>query len=240
MIHTYVKAVSLLLLTVLLSGCLYPDSEKAENQVPYADQLNAVQEAVDQYREETNGLVPIQTKDSDTPIFEKYIIDFSLLKERNLLSEIPGNAFEKGGPYLYSIITPDDNPKVKLIDLRITETLRSVNLRINAYRNEHLYPPFGEVIQDGLYTIDYEKIGLDSPPTVNSPYSNEQLPIIMDTEGKIYVDYRIELNQALQDYQHDFNEGDDIRYILAENTPFVPAYSLAYTIKNNEPAFLIQ
>lgn len=237
--HTYLK-LPLLFLIVFLSGCLYPDSERAENQIPYEDQLRNVQEAVDQYQEETNGLVPILTKDSDTPIFEKYIIDFSLLKERNILSEIPGNAFEKGGPYLYSLITPDEDPRVKLIDLRITEQLRNINLRINAYRNEHLYPPFGDVIQDGIYTIDYEKIGLESPPTVESPYSKNQLPIIMNTEGKIFVDYRMDLNDALQKYDHHYSEGDDIRYILADHTPFVPAYSIEYTIQDDEPIFLVK
>ncbi len=223
---------------IFLSGCLYPESEKAENQTPYEDQLDLVQTAVDKYREETNGLVPIRTKENDTPIFEKYLIDFSLLKERNFISEIPGNAFENGGMYQYVLITPEEDPRVRLIDLRLTEAIRSVNIRVDAYRDEHIFPPFGEVIQDGIYTVDHEKIGLESPPTVNSPYSNEHLPIIMDAEGKLYIDYRIDLNQVLQEYSHDYAEGDDIRYILAENTPFVPAYSLAYTMENNEPVFL--
>src|SRR5699024_12802228 len=50
----------------------------------------------------------------------------------------------------------------------------------------------------------------------------------------IYVDYRIDLNNALEDYEHHYEEGDDIRYLLAENTPFVPAYSLPYTIQDGE------
>ncbi|WP_082918034.1 hypothetical protein [Oceanobacillus sp. Castelsardo] len=238
--YTFKITFTLLLVIAILSGCLYPESEKSKNQEAHEDQLVRVQQAVDDYREATNGLVPIRTKENDTPIFQKYLIDFNLLKEKGLISEIPGNAFENGGKYLYALITPDDQPRVKLIDLRVTETIRSINIRVNTYRDEHLYPPFGEVVADDIYSIDYKKIGLESTPTVESPYSKESLPIVMDTNGKLYVDYRIDLNHALHEYEHDFTEGDDIRYILAENTPFLPAYSLPYTIKNGEPVFLIK
>lgn len=229
---------ALFFLIVFLSGCLYPESEKSKNQEAYEDQLTLVQQAVDDYREATNGLVPIRTKESDTPIFQKYLIDFNLLKERGLISEIPGNAFENGGKYQYALITPDEQPRVKLVDLSMTETIRSVNIRVNTYRDEHLYPPFGEVVADDVYSINYKKIGLESAPTVESPFSKEPLPIVMDANGKLYVDYRIDLNNALQKYEHDYKEGDDIRYLLAENTPFLPAYSLPYTIENEEPVFL--
>src|SRR5699024_12881517 len=61
-------------------------------------------------------------RSADTPIFEKYIIDFSVMKENGVLSEIPGNAFENGGIYQYGLITPEENPRVKLIDLRVTRS----------------------------------------------------------------------------------------------------------------------
>ncbi|WP_077299664.1 hypothetical protein [Virgibacillus pantothenticus] len=235
---TYGKITIVILITILLSGCLYPDEQLSKNQVPNQDQLEAVQSAVEQYREQNGGLVPIRTKDSDTPIFQKYLLDFSKLKEANILTEIPGNAYENGGVYQYTLITPEDNPRVKLIDLRISEAIRSVNVKLDIYRDEHLYPPFKEEIADGIYTIDYEKLGLDATPTVVSPYSKENLPIIMDTDGKLYVDYRIDLNQALQEEEHNYEPGDDIRYVLADNTPFVPVYSLPYTVEKGEPVFL--
>ncbi|RLL48201.1 hypothetical protein D8M04_02690 [Oceanobacillus piezotolerans] len=236
--NTYRINLGIIIISLLLSGCLYPDSERSENQVPYEDQLKVVQDAVDQYQNDLNGLVPIRTKPNDTPIFEKYLIDFSLLKDNRYLSEIPGNAYEKGGIYQYVLITPDTNPTVKLIDLRITEAIRSLNVKLDIYRDEHLYPPFGEKIEENVFMIDYKKLGLEATPTVKSPYSNEQLPIVMDVDGMLYVDYRIDLAHALSHYEHDYEEGEDIRYILANNTPFVPAYSLPYTIRNNEPVFL--
>lgn len=227
-------------MTVVLSGCLYPDSERAENQVPHQIQLETVQMAVEDYREKTDGLVPIRTKPADTPIFEKYLIDFNLLKERNSIAEIPGNAFENGGFYQYILITPEDNPTVKVIDLRITQELRSVYMRLDAFRQEHTYPPFGKKVEDGIYLVDHEKLKLDRQPTVVSPYSQENLPIVMDVHGNLYVDYRIDLQRALNEYEHEYEEGDDIRYLLTDHTPFAPAYSLPYTVSNGEPVFVLE
>lgn len=236
--HTYIKAASILLSLFLLTGCLYPQNELAKNQIPNESQLEAVQSAVDTYRDEKNGFVPIKTKPNDTPIFEKYLIDFSLLKDANVLTEIPGNAYENGGPYQYALLNPEEDPQVKLIDLRITEEIRRVNVQLDLYRNEHLYPPYGETIGPDVFTIDYEKLGFDSQPYVKSPYSGKNLPIIMDMEGKLYVDYRIDFNEALEEYNHNYQTGDDIRYLLAENTPFLPAYSYPLTIEDDEPAFM--
>src|SRR5690625_2972875 len=105
-----------IMLVFILSGCLYPQSELAKNQVPNEAQLEMVQNAVDNYREMTDGLVPIKTKPSDVDIYEKYVIDFTTLQESNLISEIPGTAYENGGVYQYVLVTPDDDPRVKLID----------------------------------------------------------------------------------------------------------------------------
>lgn len=235
---TYIRLFSVLFLTVLLSGCLYPQNELSKNQSPNETQLEMVQSAVEQYQEEANGLVPIKTKSNDTPIFQKYLVDFNALKEKNVITELPGNAYENGGVYQYTLITPEDNPRVKLIDLQTTEAIRKVNVKLEIYRNKHIYPPYGKEIDEGIFRIDYQKLGLESEPYIVSPYSKENLPIVIDTDGKLYVDYRIDLNNALKDYEHNYEEGDDIRYLLAENTPFVPAYSLPYTIRNGEPVFL--
>ncbi|GAB3791835.1 hypothetical protein [Virgibacillus kimchii] len=226
-----------IMIMFILSGCLYPESELAKNQTPNEDQLQMVQSAVEEYQEITGGLVPIQTKPSDTPIFQKYLIDFTVLQENNILTEIPGNAFENGGVYQYTLITPDDDPQVKLIDLQVTEALRRVNVQLNNYRERNIYPPFGREIGDHIFTVDYEELGMDEPATVRSPYSNENLPIVMNVDGELFIDYRIDLQKALNDFDHDFEEGDDIRYLLAENTPFVPAYSFPYTIEDGEPVF---
>ncbi|MDC3415384.1 hypothetical protein [Aquibacillus salsiterrae] len=223
----------------LLTGCLYPSGNLAKNQVPNDVQLESVQDAVDRYVEKKQGLVPIFTKENDTPIFQKYIIDFTKLKQENVIANVPGNAFEYGGPYQYVLIYPEDDPTVKIIDLRITEKIRRIYNKINVYRSEQIYPPFGEEVTKGVYKINKQLLGLETDPFVVSPYSGKNLPIVMDVQGNLFVDYRMDLYEALNNFEHNLKEGDDIRYLLADNYPFVPAYSLPYTVKDGEPVFML-
>lgn len=228
---------SILIFTFMLSGCLYPQSELSKNQIPNEEQLASVESAVWQYKEQSNGLVPIKTMPNDVPLYEKYIIDFTTLREAQLISEVPATAYENGGFYQYVLITPEENPRVKLIDLRVTEKIREVNVKLDIYRQQHLYPPFGEQIADGIYRLNYEKLGFKEEPLVVSPFSQQRLPLLMTTDGELIVDYRIDLQMALEQFDSDIDEGEDIRFILEENYPFVPAYSVAYTVENNEPVF---
>ncbi len=126
----------------------------------------------------------------------------------------------------------------KLIDLRITEAIRSVNVKLNAYRTENLYPPFGEEVADGLFTINYKKLGMKSSPEIISPFSQTNLPLVMNIDGELFVDYRIDLQQAIEAYDHSFDDGDEITSILVQHYAFVPAYSMDYTIKDGEVEFL--
>src|SRR5690625_6255133 len=112
------------------------------------------------------------------------------MKENAVLSEIPGNAYDNGGIYQYALITPEENPRVKLIDLRVTQELRRLNTKLDSFRSKNIYPPFGEEIVKGVYTINYESLGLSSEPYVFSLFSNRNLPVVMDIDGKLYVDYR--------------------------------------------------
>lgn len=223
---------------LFLSACMYPKSELAKNQVPNEEQLDMVQEAVNQYREDTNGLIPIKTKEADADQYEKYLIDFVLLKEEQYLTETPGTAYENGGVYQYVIIRPEDESLVKLIDLRVVEKLREVYVRLDTYRSKNIYPPFGEQIDDGLFQLNYKKLNYSSEPHVVSPFTGNNLPFILDKNGELYIDYRIDLQQALSEYEHSLQEGDDIRTILEDNYPFVPVYSLPYTVKENEVVFM--
>ncbi|WP_070121146.1 hypothetical protein [Bacillus marinisedimentorum] len=229
----------MLLSTAMLSGCLYPEEERAGNRVPYEDQLAAVQKAVDQYRETENGLLPIKTRDMSTPVYRKYPIDFNKLIPA-YMQDAPGNSFESGGIYQYVLINVETDPEVKLIDLQTAEYIRELKVNLNLHRKKHGYPPFSEVLANGRYTLDYEKLGYSSPPKVPSPFSDSFLPLIIDNKGEVFVDYRIDLNRKLQSGEYDFEYGDDIRSILVEDSPFVPAFSVPYTIKDGEPVFLTE
>lgn len=217
-----------------LTGCLYPEEKKAENQIPYEEQIASVQSAVDQYKEMSNGLLPIKTRDADTPIYIKYPIEFSKLTPQYIAST-PGNAYESGGVFQYVLIDVEENPTVKIFDLRIAEKIREIKIRIKSQG----YPPFKETIGDNIYSLDYKQLGYDSEPYIVSPYTNKNLPLVISGNGEIYVDYISDLYLTIKENGKTYKPGEEIIGILAENSSFVPAYSLSYTVdENNEPIYM--
>ncbi|GLB58001.1 hypothetical protein [Cytobacillus sp. NCCP-133] len=234
------KALTIFLLLLLtgmsLTGCMYPEEKRFQNQTAYKDQLQSVQSAVDQYREDNGGLLPIKTREQTTPIYQKYPIDFKKIAPK-YMAEPPGNAFESGGVFQYVLVDAETDPTVKIFDLRIAETIRDINLRIKA----HGFPPYKEQIAENVYTMDFNKLGFKEEPKALSPYSGQGLPFIVTGSAEVYVDYRVDLFQALKEKKSNFKPGDDIRDILVEDSAFVPSYSLPYTIdpETNDPIFLV-
>ena len=226
---------TIILVLLTLTGCMYPEEKLVQNQVPYKDQLDSVQSAVDQYKEANGGLLPIKTKDAETPIYQKYPIDFKKIVPR-FIAEAPGNAYENGGLFQYVLVDAETDPTVKLLDLRMAETIREIKMRIKSTG----YPPFKELIAENVYTLDFKKIGYKEEPVVVSPFTNQNLHFIISTDGEIYVDYRSDLYQAIKSSKKEFEEGVDIRDILVDNSMFVPAYSLPYGFdkETGEPVFL--
>ena len=185
--------------SVVLSACgsLYKDEEQERvQQTPDLDLLNSVQRAVDAYRQDT-GVLPIKNSEEDTDLFVKYQIDFSKLVNGGYLVKSPDNSFEQGGIFQYVIWDAEEEPTVKLVDLRMTERLREVNIRFMATT----YPQFKERIADYVYTI--------------------------------------ELQRFINDKGLKPASGEDIRHLLADEYPVVPAYSLPYTVNDkNEVVFM--
>ncbi|WRP05082.1 hypothetical protein U9J35_14255 [Rossellomorea aquimaris] len=225
----------LLILTMsILSGCMYPEEKLSQNQIPYETQVKAVQDAVETYQKDKNGLLPIKTRDQDTPIYQKYPIDFRKLSPQ-YLAEIPGNAFENGGIFQYVLTDVEENPQVKIFDLRLAEQIRELKIRIEAQG----YPPFKEEVANNVYTLNYEELGYDGDVYVQSPYSDRNLPLVINGDGEIFVDYSMDLFEQIKSTDKELEPGADIRNLLVEDTFFVPAYSLPYTVdENNEPVFM--
>ena len=46
-----------------------------------------------------------------------------------------------------------------------------------------------------------KKLGLKAPPTVTSPVTGESLPLLISSNGEIYVDYRSDFAQILKKYE---------------------------------------
>lgn len=224
----------------LLSGCLYPAENKVQNQVPYPDQIQSVQQAVNQFRADT-GVLPIKNRDMDTPIYQKYPIDFGKLVPR-YMQHPPGNSFESGGVFQYVLINVEEEPEVKLIDLTMMSEVRELQGVVFQYmrRNDGRVPVEKSVAR-GLFKLDYDKLGLRDEPRVRSPYFDNSLTFLVDRNANVFIDYKMDINMALLKFEHEFEEGEDIRRILTDHSPIVPAFSVAYTIsEDNEPIFLIE
>lgn len=232
------KASVILLTLILLAGCLYPENRKAENRVPYEEQLQSVQTAIEDFQKATNGLLPIETKEADTPIFQKYVIDFKRLSPR-YLHDVPSTSFEGGGEYIYVLTDVEKKPTVKLLDVKMTQTISELRLRIKIYQDEHTYPPYGKVVSKDLYTLNEKKLGFKTPPAVTSPVTGNSLPLLISSNGQIYVDYRSDFAYILEKMKQKPKQGENIQDVYWQETPFVPAFSVPYTInKKGEPAFL--
>ena len=150
-----------------------------ENLLPYEDQLMAVQTAVNSFRENSSGLLPIKTRDLETDQYIKYPIDFKKIVP-TYLGEVPANSYETGGIYQYVLMDVEENPTVKLVDLRLADTIRDINYR----KGINGFGPVSETIAEGVYKLDYEKMGYNSDLSVQSPYSDIQLPLVATGDGK--------------------------------------------------------
>ena len=219
---------------ILMSGCLYPESEQVQNQMPEEMQIEMVQNAVDQFREDSDGLLPIETKEGQREYLE-YQIDFERLVP-SYLDERPESAYEAGGHYQYVIIDAEEDPKVKLADLNITEEVRSLNIRLKAM-GEHV--ELDEPIGPNVYPLDLGFYNLDENPTVSSPYTGASLNVYYNGGEEFIVDYREDIARIINENDLSFETGEDVRHVLYEYTPVVPLYSPEITVNDeNEPIFM--
>lgn len=225
-------------LLFLLTGCLYPEENRIENQVQYQDQLLVVQQAVVQYRLENQEL-PIHHQEAiAATYYQQNLIDFQKLIPR-YMQQSPGNSFENGGFYQYVLVDVETDPQIKLIDLTMTREIQEFQRLINNYRQKNRFAPVQEIVAKGVFLLDHEKLKLKKAPTVHSPFHpDHRLPLLMDGDGEVIVDYTISLNDALNQFEHSLVPGDDIRELLVTHFPFVPAYSVPYTVKDGKAVFV--
>jgi hypothetical protein len=219
---------------LLAGGCLYPKELRQENQVPSGEYIAIVQHAIEQFRQQT-GVLPIKNSDMDTPVYEKYRIDFKRLQDRHLLGTIPANAFEKGGTGIYLLIHAETKPQVKLLDLVSYQQVGDVQKLVDAYRNKNNGKiPAGELIADHVYWLDYTKLGT-KPPAIKSPYSRNYLNLLVHDSGKVAIDYGPEIMRLLQNQGSPPGPDEDLRERLTEAYDFVPVLSYPYYWVHNEP-----
>ncbi|MBW7455759.1 hypothetical protein ACFOLF_05365 [Paenibacillus sepulcri] len=230
--------ITLLAMIILLPGCLYPDDQLAKQ--PAKDAILNVQTVIDQYQKDT-GLLPIQNSDQDTPIYEKYLIDFAKLQRMNYLTSIPETAYEKGGSYYYLIINEETDPTVKLMNLVIYQQVNDVQAAVKTYRSGHNgeLPSSDEAYPD-FVRIDYKKLAVKEP-VIRSMFTGQTLYTLMDAKGNVYIDYGSDIMQAIEKAGgKSIAPAQDLRGLLVNNADFVPVKSPVYHLINGEPQAVLK
>jgi hypothetical protein len=221
---------------LLTGGCLYPDEMRQQtDRLP--EHVAMVQSATDQFWEQ-NKRFPIKEDPGrgNASLYEKYVIDFAKLE--GYLSQIPPSSFEKGGNFLYVLVVSGKKMRVKLVDLRVSDRLRDLQMAVDAYREKRKRLPAAGSAGDGWYTVDFEAMGLKEE-TIPSPYTvGLSLPLVMNRQGKLFVDYRPEILRKMQEGKLKSDQKEDLRQWLIRDSLFVPTRSPAIRLENGEPVLV--
>lgn len=223
-----------IIISMTLQGCLYPKDQRKESQQSVREGVLLVQNAVDQYQKDS-GLLPLISSDESVPRYEKFRVNFDLLKRRDLLSAIPGSAFESGGSGVYLIIDEETNPKVKVMDLLTSQRVNDLTRAIDSYKRSKGTLPKQEEIYPGFYRIDEQLISV-RPAEVQSPFSRRVLEFMMDDQGRVYADYAQDIMQLIDASKvQPSGQEKDLRPMLTDASFYVPVKSVAYKWSKGAP-----
>jgi hypothetical protein len=229
------KYLSLIIIPLLLSGCVYGNEIKRQNAPAAGEYISIVQSAVDQYIKR-NGVPPIQNKEENTPIYEKYLVDFTKLRNYNMISTVPANSFENGGTAIYVLVNIEIKPQVKLMDLPSYQQMVELQRKVDAFIKKNKTIPKGEAVAEHFYRLAADMLSLKKTP-IQSPYSRLPLEIVIHDSGRIAIDYTPEIMKAIN--KSGVKQSDDpkidLRAVLVEQAYFVPAWSYPYHWKDNQP-----
>jgi len=227
------RIIYVLLLLCLLSGCLYPQEKRLQlDQLPL--HVERVQTAVDMYYQKKKVL-PYRYKADEIKFTSKAVVDFQALK--GYLDQIPPSAYENGGFFIYVLTNVEEKPLVRLFDLRVNDQVEKMQLRINDYKQRHHQLPIKEKLDSKHATIDFDKLGMDEVQ-IPSPYDQTaMLPLIMDQQGKVMIDYRTEAMKMIQKAKKKPSEKEDLRIWMAKHSIYVPAFAKPMKFVKGTPVF---
>ncbi|GIP20122.1 DUF3939 domain-containing protein [Paenibacillus sp. J22TS3] len=222
-----------MLLITSLSGCMYPQ-EKRGGQVSYRESVNRIQMAVDQFQKD-KGILPILNADQDTPRYEKFRIDLDKLNKAGYMDEIPATAFEKGGSAYFLIQNEETKPEVKVMELTTVQKVNDVQRAVDKYKAAHQGQlPVLKEAYPGINAVDLKAIQSESLAW-KSFYSGQEADYLMDRQGQVYVDYALDIMQAVEKSGTKPEQNVDLRPLLLDQSYFVPVKSLPYHWQNNLP-----
>lgn len=228
-------AIFIMMIAALCVGCLYPEDRR--QQLDRLDEhIAQVQNAVERYHQDQKVL-PYRYTEEDEKLTTHYKVDFRQLQ--GYVGQIPPSAFEQGGYFIYVLVDVEENPTVKLFDLRANETVEKVRLHVLGYYQRHKKWPRGQEVQPNFYQIDYQALKID-PVTIPSPYSVEtEVPLLIDDQGRIWADYRIDVMKKWQAAKKKPGEQVDLRAWLAEDSHFIAAFSPVIQMQDGNPVLMI-
>lgn len=210
---------------LLLTACMFPNEER-QQLGDVGNHVARVQAQSEQYLQQHKTL-PYKYSAEDRNFTSHYLVDFQLLPE------IPMTAYEKGGNFLYVYVGAEGKqPLVRLFDLRVNNEVEKVQLAVNHYKVKNTSLPIKGKESNGYFDVDLEKLHL-SDIKIPSPYfSDAQLPLLMDKNGRIFLDYRGDVTRLIQTVKQKPSSGEDLRLFMAKNSLFVPAFSPALKMEN--------
>jgi hypothetical protein len=226
------------LILIGMTGCLYPKDRLAENQAPPREAVRNVQAAIEQFQTE-KGLLPIKNSSSDTPIYEKFVIDFAKLERMNYISDIPGAAYEKGGDYYFLLQNEETAPIVRLMSIVVFQQLNDLQAEVDAYKaaNDGALP-LGAEAYPSFYYLDVDQLAI-AKPDIRSVFSGQPLSILVHENGTVFGDYGIDVRKAVEKSEEQPIGERDLRELLALQSLFVPVKSPAYVWKDGDPLALL-
>ncbi|MCH5586464.1 hypothetical protein MK805_16105 [Shimazuella sp. AN120528] len=203
---------------LLLTACMYPQEER-QQLADIGNHVARVQAQSEQYLQQHKTL-PYKYSTDDRKFTSHYLVDFQLLPE------IPMTAYEKGGDFLYVYVGAEGKqPLVRLFDLRVNDEVEKVQLAVNNYKSKNKSFPIRSKESNGFFDVDLEKLHM-SDIKIPSPYFSEaNLPILMDKNGRIFLDYRGDVTRLIQTAKQKPSTQEDLRLFMAKNSLFVPAFS---------------
>ncbi|MDR6224512.1 hypothetical protein [Desmospora profundinema] len=231
------KVTALALAAVLIAtGCQVRTQEFNQRVMQDLPQeVQQVQSALDRYMEQT-PVLPI--KSAQGHLYEKYVLDLNQLDP--YLGSRPSNSYEKGGHFVFVVADPGtgEDHQVRAMDLRVTEKMRDLKRRVDRHQQSTGKWPRGHREGEGVYQLDFEKLGID-PVTIPSPYSAQwSLPVLIDGDGVLFLDYRAEVVRVMEEQKDKLSDRQDLRELLWKDSLFVPAYSPPMEIRGDDPVLL--
>ncbi|WP_048602326.1 hypothetical protein [Rubeoparvulum massiliense] len=213
---TFLRIGLVTIILALSSGCAVPQDVLQKNNTMLPVAVQQIEDAVHQYYKE-KAILPIVTKDRDTPIFEKYEIELAKLYP-HYLTHIPEPAYEEGGIYRFVILDPEGEQAVRAMDLHLIQQVNDLQRWLIEYVKKQGQYPTLEEVEPGYYTLNEDKLGRQKA-WIKSPFSDRQLPLLLHRSGRLIVDFRPEIQTMLVEGEE---QDRDLRWLIVENTPFVP------------------